>query len=238
MKPIIGITCLLRDLQLFESPEHCNVLPTCFIEAVTFAGGTPVLLSPQAANAAEYLPLLDGLLLSGGADVTPSLYGQAPHTKTTGCIPERDGFEVELARAVLAKNIPVLGICRGAQVLNVALGGTLIQDIPECVPGAISHLQDDLDHEPSHDVSLNTSGLLTEIFISTEIRVNSFHHQAVEKPGDGLQVVALSRDGVIEAVEGTRWKWVVGVQWHPEYMFSTDEKQMRLFKSFVAAATR
>ncbi|KKM09608.1 hypothetical protein SY88_18330 [Clostridiales bacterium PH28_bin88] len=229
---------MLRDLQLFESPEHCNVLPTGFIEAVTFAGGTPVLLSPQAANAAEYLPLLDGLLLSGGADVTPSLYGQAPHTKTTGCIPERDGFEVELARAVLAKDIPVLGICRGAQVLNVALGGTLIQDIPECVPGAISHLQDALDHEPSHDVSLVASGLLAEVLASAEIPVNSFHHQAVDKPGEGLRVVARSRDGVIEAVEGTRWRWVVGVQWHPEYMFLSNEKQARLFKAFIAAATR
>ncbi len=208
--------------------------------AVAAAGGVCFGLAPGAAgDAEEILSNLDGLMLTGGSDVDPTLFGAERHpaVKEDEVFRDRDLFEIALCRSAVRRDLPLLAICRGVQVLNVALGGTLIQDIPSMVPGHPDHDAGGERHGHAHEVSLESGTRLFEILgRRAVVRVNSFHHQAVDRPGVGLVVSARStRDGIIEGVERPDRRFLIGVQWHPEGFFGHGDDFAGLFSAFVEA---
>ena len=216
-----------------------------YLHAITKARGLPSIVAPGFTNpleeahylAGEILDNCDGLLLSGGTDVDPVLFGEAPHTALGRVEPARDPFELELAREAVQRDLPVLGICRGLQVLNVALGGTLVQDIPSDVGGAVRHEAGDDRLEIAHDVVINHGSRLAALLGTTRAGVNSFHHQAAKTLGEGLIRSATSPDdGIIEGLEMIDRSFVVAVQWHPENFWRTSEAFDGLFAGFVEAA--
>lgn len=231
MKPLIGISCQQEEDRI--SVAHY------YGEAVLAAGGLPVLLPVTLDRQAieSYFKLLDGLLLSGGEDLDPSFYGEEPLRGLGTVCPERDVFELELCRLFLTSPKPILGICRGLQVLNVALGGTLFQDLRSQWPGSLEHHQKAPKNWATHKVTVEASSLLREILAVPEVRVNSFHHQSVKAVGRSLRAVAWARDGVVEGVERDGG-FVLGVQWHPERLWEKQEEQQRLFAAFVEEARR
>jgi putative glutamine amidotransferase len=237
--PVIGITCDLdlgtgREARTPGRPMH--VLYDDYVQAVVEAGGIPILL-PAPARGETVCPsaaILHGLLIPGSpADVDPALYGEEPHPRLGPVNPRRTQFEIALAQQALARGLPVFGICGGAQVLNVALGGSLYQDLAAQVPKAYKHTG---SPEPAHTVDIVPGSRLAAIMQMAESRVNSLHHQAIKVPGQGLRVSASARDGVIEAVEMPERPFVIGVQWHPEQLFTRDAAARRLFAAFVQAA--
>lgn len=238
MRPIVGITC--STLAATE-PDRAGMkrfaLPSFYVSRVVEAGGVPVVLpnvSPEEAP--EFVARIDALLLSGGADVDPHAYGAEPHPRLGEVDPVRDHFEIALVKAARAAGLPIFGVCRGMQVVNVAFGGTLIQDIPAQIPGAIRHDQTTVDlHHPSHSVSLVEGTQLRALVGSAHARVNSFHHQAVERIAEGFRVTARASDGVLEAMEHEQGPWFQCVQWHPERL-ADDPVTRALFQAFVAAA--
>ncbi|HXC92003.1 MAG TPA: gamma-glutamyl-gamma-aminobutyrate hydrolase family protein [Stellaceae bacterium] len=206
-----------------------------YCNAVRHAGGLPVLL-PHEPDAAElYLDSIDGLVVTGGGfDVDPALFGAASRHPTVTTKDRRTAFELAATRGALARGMPVLGICGGQQLLNVALGGTLVQHIPDEVPGALPHRQPNPRDEPGHDVRIVAGTLLHQIAGTGHLAVNSAHHQAVKDAGPGIVVDALASDGVVEGIEDPRRRFCLGVQWHPE--FEINEADRRIFRAFVAAA--
>jgi putative glutamine amidotransferase len=222
----------------------CSKLPD-YEEAVRRAGGEPRVLDRAADAPADVVRIIDGLLLTGGGDVDPALYGAAPHPSVRPAEPGRDAFEIELVRRVLEAGLPVFAICRGAQVLNVARGGTLLQDIPSEVSGELNHALAAPPHQPvemAHDVWVTPGSLLERLMHDRltdgeDLAVNSRHHQAPKAPGTGLLVTATAPDGVIEALEDPSMRFCLGVQWHPENFWRTGEFSA-LFEGFVAACRR
>jgi putative glutamine amidotransferase len=212
--------------------------------SVRKAGGEPWVLDPASDRQTDVVARAAGILLTGGGDVDPSLYGEAPHSTFAAAEPGRDGYEIELVRRALEADLPVFAICRGMQLLNVARGGTLVQDIPSQIPGAVKHKPEAAD-QPStlaHDVWLEQGSLLETLMRDSlseveSCRVNSRHHQAIKAVGDGLVTVATAPDGVIEAVEDRTRRFCLGVQWHPENFYRTGEFRA-LFEGFLKAATR
>ncbi len=205
-------------------------------EAIRRAGAVPVVIPPMDHGAIE--ALLDGLwglCLSGGPDLEPASYGAAAHPALGPTEPELDRFEIALVRAAEARDMPVLAICRGLQVLNVARGGTLTQDLPTERPSEIEHRQPEAASTPTHDVSLEAGSRAAECLGLTAPRVNSFHHQAVDVLGRGLRAVGWAPDGVLEAMEATDRTFTVAVQWHAESMTRSPE-QDRLLTAFADAA--
>jgi len=208
--------------------------PRDYEAAVRRAGATPRPLAVDEPSA-SVLDGVDGLLLTGGDDVNPALYGEAPHATYDVSEPGRDAFEIDLVRRALATDLPVLAICRGLQVLNVALGGTLIQDIPSEPAMLLAHDAEGLPTTLAHTVAVTPGSSLAALVGPDDTRaVNSRHHQAVRALGEGLVVTATSPDGVIEAAELPAARFCVGVQWHPENFHSTGEFD-RLFEGFVDA---
>jgi putative glutamine amidotransferase len=208
-----------------------------YVEAIFCSGGLPVLLpsSRDEESRTAYVAALHGLVIPGSpADIDPACYGEEPHVRLGPVNLLRTECELRLARLALRHELPVFGICGGAQVLNVALGGSLYQDIPAQIPKAHKHSG---ASEPAHTVEIAPGTHLASIVGTHELRVNSLHHQAVKVPGQGLVVSASARDGVIEAVESPDRPFVIGVQWHPERLFTEDEAARRLFTAFVQAAT-
>jgi putative glutamine amidotransferase len=208
-------------------------------EAVRRAGGEVRILDYATDSPAIIVSEVDGILLPGGDDVQPSLYGAAAHATFEAAEPGRDAYELELARRAADADVPVFAICRGIQVLNVSRGGTLVQDIPSQRPEAIAHEVRDTPHTIAHDVWI-TEGSLLHALLRDRIDgdacpVNSRHHQAVETVGEGLVVSATAPDGVVEAVEDPSKQFCVGVQWHPENFYRTGEFRA-LFEAFVTAA--
>jgi putative glutamine amidotransferase len=241
MTPVIGITPSSQVEKLAHGTFLRYVLSAPYVRAIEAAGGLPIVLPPQRDTSALF-DLIDGLLLSGGPDIEPSRYGDAwVHDATYGIDPERDQFELDLFDAAIARGIPVFGICRGIQVINVALGGTLIQDVASQHAGAaeIGHRQHErglVDHAVGHNVSAPEPGLLP-IFSGDGLGVNSFHHQAILELAPDLAPVAWSPDGLVEAVVRPGNCTVFGVQWHPELMFERHTEHLRPFQYLVAAAT-
>jgi len=243
MKPIIGITpsAQLDTLAHGTFLRYCMSAP--YVRAMETAGGVPVILPPQRDAIAELMAVIDGLLLSGGPDVDPVRYGDNyVHPATYGIDPDRDQFEIDLFDAALQREIPVFGICRGIQVMNVALGGTLIQDVRTEHPGAadVGHRQHERGLEVSavgHEVSAVASTPLP-IFGNNDLGVNSFHHQAIRDLAPDLMPVAYSPDQLVEAVVMRGNPEVFGVQWHPELMFERDEAHLRPFARLVEAAAK
>lgn len=192
------------------------------------------------ARLRERLEQFDGLLIPGGHDIDPSLYGGAPHPAVELVAPERDSLEMEAARIALERKIPTLGICRGIQVVNVAFGGTLYEDIDDQYepPNGLRlrHRQtpDHARSDPTHDVDLKRDANLVGVLGATSLKVNSLHHQAVRRVASDLEVVATARDGIVEALESRGdHPFYVAVQWHPEEMVGRDEPSRRLFRAFV-----
>ena len=241
MKPIIGITpsSLTEKMPHGTFQRYCLSKP--YVRAVVAAGGIPLILPPQDDAVEEILDALDGLILSGGPDVEPARYGDsAVHPATYGIDPERDQFELDLFAGALRRGMPAFGICRGIQVINVALGGTLIQDVASDHPGAadVGHRQHERgleDFAVGHRVTTTEPELLP-IFEDVGLGVNSFHHQAIRDLAPGLVPVAYSPDGLIEAVTLADDSDVFGVQWHPELMFEADAAHLRPFQRLVSAA--
>jgi putative glutamine amidotransferase len=233
--PLIGITA-------GNDPEHPDfyVLRWDYVRSLELNGGVPVVLAPSGAVLhPALLSRLDGLMLTGGLDMQPSLYGQEPHPSVTRTSAERDEFELKLVREALGAGLPILAICRGQQVLNVALGGTLIQDLPSQVGTAVSH--DDkarLRTGIAHRVAIVPGSRLHALLGADTIEVNSFHHQAVATLGRGLVPTAFAPDGVVEGVELPGARFVVGVQWHPEAFWYERQRFGPLFHALVEGAAQ
>jgi putative glutamine amidotransferase len=240
MKPVIGITpspvkqsSAARELERYA-------IASCYVNAVIAAGGLPIILPPQDDNVDALLEIVDGVLFSGGADLDPSIYGDTEvHPKTYGVDPLRDRFELDLIKTTIERDIPSFCICRGIQVLNVACGGTLYQDVLDQYDGALPHRQQETghqNHQASHTVSVEPGSLLAHSYEQNSIPVNSYHHQAVRDVAPGLIVSAQSEDGLVEAVEMPGKSFVLGVQWHPEMLFEVHPVHLAPFKQLVAAA--
>jgi putative glutamine amidotransferase len=218
-----------------EPPRTELALGERYLDAIRAAGGMPVILAPVDTDAIHsLLDHLDGVCLSGGPDLDPAVYGVAAHAELGPTQPELDRFEVELARAAVGRGMPVLGLCRGMQVLNVALGGSLHQHLPDLGPG-LNHRQDRLTSEPSHRVTLERDSRLTKVIGRRYVEVNSFHHQAVHVLGRGLTVAGHAPDGVVEALEAPGRRFTFGVQWHAECLVARPE-HLALFRGLVRAA--
>ncbi|ADG81587.1 gamma-glutamyl-gamma-aminobutyrate hydrolase family protein [Thermincola potens] len=230
MKPVIGITCAE------ENGADRYFLARAYTEAVASAGGIPLLLPALCQqDCSLILAKTDGLILSGGPDVDPYFFGEEPEPGLAEITPDRDCFEITLTRLALEKGIPVFAICRGIQVLNVAAGGTVVQDISVEIHKPVKHSQQAPRWYPTHRVDLVPGTKLSSILNTPSIRVNSFHHQAVRAPAPGFLVTARSVDGVIEAIESTNHSFALGVQWHPECMTAKDIHARLLFAAFIAA---
>ncbi len=211
-----------------------------YMDAVQQAGGTPHLISPDLDQEAldALVACLDGILLAGGEDVDPVLYGQEPHPALGRVDRVRDDLELPLARLALDRGLPILGICRGIQVLNVATGGTLYQDLPSQRPGSLAHGCFQPHFPPdhlAHEVALVSGSLLARILGQEVLPVNSRHHQGVDRLGDGWQAVAHAPDGLVEAIEAPGHPFALGVQWHPENLLRLPAHGLRLFTALVAA---
>jgi putative glutamine amidotransferase len=239
--PLIGITG-----HVTETSAGYKVVAAgqAYVAAVQLAGGFPVLLPPvdHPAQIAETLSRVDGLLLTGGKDIDPAHYGEPRLNQRVVIAPDRDAFELPLTRHAVERNFPVLAICRGMQVLNVALGGTLWQDLPAQVPeSGLRHYQKEPRSETTHDVEVTRDSLLADLACArngTLLPANSFHHQATRNLAAGLVPVAYTADGLVEAVEMPDRDFVLGVQWHPEHLVFDHEGHRRLFEGLVQAASR
>jgi putative glutamine amidotransferase len=228
-RPLIGVTSYIEVTRYGVWETLSATLPQVYFDAILRAGGIPVLIPPVGDGHRELVRRLDGLVLSGGADVDPALYGREPHERTRNTRPGRDAFELSLLEQARAAKLPIFAVCRGMQLLNVALGGTLIQHLPDTL---------------GHDEHLPTPGIfgsqtvktlddsLVARIVGAEIAVHCHHHQAIDELGNGLRATAWSANGVIEAVENDDETYLLGVQWHPE----EDMADTRLFAALVDAA--
>ncbi|AEF93349.1 peptidase C26 [Desulfotomaculum nigrificans CO-1-SRB] len=231
MAPIIGIT------SSYDQEAGQIFLPRYYIDAVAAAGGVPMVLSGvlSATMVDQILDSIDGLLLSGGVDVDPLLFGEEPEPGMGDICPERDQFELSLSRRALTMDMPLFGICRGIQVLNIAAGGTVLQDISTAVQNPLKHHQRAPRWYGTHTIKTLPGSKLAAI-LGGQMAVNSFHHQAVGRVAEGFKVTAWSADGVVEGIESIEHKFVLGLQCHPECMWEHDQRIFGLFKAFIAAA--
>jgi putative glutamine amidotransferase len=228
MRPIVGITSYAEEVTWGAWVEPSAVVPLAYVRAIERAGGRPLVVPPSEDGVEETLGVLDGIVFSGGSDLHPELYDADPHPETTDVREERDRAELALLSAALVRDMPVLAVCRGSQVLNVARGGDLVQHLPEIVgherhkhkPGEFS------DHEVRLDVETRVGGLLGE-----RAPVKSHHHQGFGRIGEGLREVGWADDGTVEALEDPSKRFVVGVLWHPE-----EGEDRALFEALVEQA--
>lgn len=228
---MIGISSYLETASWGVWERPAALIPQSYVDCVVQAGGVPVLLPPQALGAPELLELIDGLLLAGGPDIDPARYGAPAHPRTGAPHGARDSWEFDLVRTALERDVPVLGVCRGMQLLNVALGGELVQHLPD-VLGDQSH-QIAPAVFTARPVRIRASSRLAGI-LGGEAQVQCYHHQAVSRLGEGLLPSAWSADECVEAVELPDRRFAVGVQWHPEQ----DDSDLRLFEAFVKESRR
>lgn len=229
-KPVIGITCSFN----FEKKRF--FVNKAYTKAISKTGGIPVVLpimNDFAEKLGSILKKTDGLLLSGGTDIDPNLFGEEPAVEINRVDPERDSFELALTRRSLKQHLPVLAICRGIQVLNVAAGGSLYQDIGKQVKDSIKHSQDAPRWHPTHQIEIEKNSLLFDIIPHNSIKVNSMHHQSIKNIGSEFKVVARGQDGIIEAIESKNSSFQLGIQWHPEEMVDRDANAPALFERLI-----
>ena len=226
-RPVVGITTYVEPASWGHWQLDAALIPYMYVQAIERAGGTPLLVPPVEDGVEEILDALDGLLLSGGADLDPESYGAEPHPETSGTRPARDRAELTLLEGALARDLPVLAVCRGSQVLNVARGGDLVQHLPDVVGGEQHREVSGVFSE--HPVRVDPSSKLGAV----DGPVMSHHHQGFGRLGEGLREVAWADDGTIEAVEDPDRRFTVGVLWHPEA-----GEDARLFEALVAEAAR
>ncbi|MCX6360112.1 MAG: gamma-glutamyl-gamma-aminobutyrate hydrolase family protein [Armatimonadetes bacterium] len=229
-QPLIGISCSVFANDGGEPAG--DRLVWAYARAVIAAGGTPVLLPNLTTNIEALLERLDGLLLAGGEDICPERYGEAKRHPKVVVTPARDDLEIPLARLAVQRGLPVLGICRGIQLLNVALGGTLYQDLPDQRPSCVVHRQTDARHLGTHGLTAEPGTHLAVLVGPEPLRVNTFHHQAVRDVAPGLVISARAEDGLVEALETADGR-VVAVQYHPEDMAPVCPRSAALFAGFV-----
>lgn len=230
-KPLIGIAP-------GYSGSMTSTLSRSYTDAVLRAGGIPVIL-PQVDNpaaAAEMVSRFDGIMLTGGLDLDPAYYGESVMNETVEIDAHRDTIDILYARAAMDAKVPVLAICRGEQLLNVVLGGSLYQDLPTQKPGDIAHRQKTDSKYPTHNINVVEGSKLYQIMGKKTLEVNTLHHQAVKTPSDKVIVTAYSPDGIVEAYEGAdKNQWLVAVQFHPEMLVRADDSWLALFEAFVKA---
>ena len=239
-KPIIGISSsvIVDEAGSFAGYKRAYVNKD-YVDAVIRAGGVPLIIpfSTDKEVIISQAQLIDGLILSGGHDISPYNYGQEPSQKIGETFPERDTYEIILLEESKKRNIPILGICRGFQLINVAAGGTLYQDL-SLIPGNIlKHNQVSNPTLKTHKVEIKENSFISSIF-GKETMVNSFHHQVINKVANDFIVVAKASDGVVEAIEHKTYKFLVAVQWHPEMLAVNCEKARELFSKFVEEAKK
>jgi putative glutamine amidotransferase len=221
-----------------EPPQHEMALGLKYLKALEAAGAIPLVVPPLTTPLVHaLLDRVDGLCLSGGPDLDPSTYEERRQERTGPIEPELDEFEVALAAAADERGMPILAICRGLQVLNVARGGALHQHLPDIVGDEINHRQTEPGNQPTHAVSLDPSSRIVAILGRDQAEVNSFHHQAISRLGRGLVITGHAPDGTIESVEASDRQFVVGVQWHAETLVDRPE-QAALFRAFIDEARR
>ena len=228
--PLIGITTYAPNEKLEVT------LPINYIEAVRRAGGIPLLIAPGESQIDELLSRVDAMILAGGGDICPSCYGGETHESVYMIDPARDRMELELAKQIIRRDLPTLAICRGFQIVNVALGGTLHPHLPDVVGESVLHRAPPREPIP-HPVSVEADSQIAATMESCDVDPMSWHHQAVKDVGEQLTIVAHAADGVIEAAELRSHRWLRCVQWHPEITAETDATQQRLFDALVHAAT-
>lgn len=239
MRPLIAICCS------YASPEGSaasgtDTVPHAYGRCVTQSGGVPVLVPcmEEPAVVGDLLDRVEGIIITGGVDVDPALYGQEPLRALGKISPERDAQDRAIMEWVLERpEVPVLGICRGIQAMNVFAGGSLHQDIPSCTGSRLQHSQQAPAWYGTHEVEIQPDCELWRALGATTIRANSFHHQAVDAVAPGFRVVARASDGVVEAIEREHARFCLGVQFHPELMAERSEPMMGLFRHLVAAAS-
>lgn len=232
-KPLIGITCRYNE-EALEVGQPAN-----YMESVSKLGAIPILLycTEDESLLKEWANLCDGLMLSGGPDINPEIYGEKPHEKCNNIAPSRDKTESRLFKLFREQNKPVFAICRGAQLVNALMGGKLHQDIPSLINTEITHSIQRL--VPAwHNMKFLPNTKLFDIVGVEECTVNSYHHQCISEVAAGLKAVAFAPDGIIEAVESTDGGWILGVQWHPERTFNDDEISQKLFSAFVKECSK
>jgi putative glutamine amidotransferase len=235
-RPLVGLTTS-ASVDAYPERAYTNA---AYLRAVQDAGGIPILLPPQLTVLAreELWRRLDALVLTGGGDLDPARFGEPRHPTVYDVSTARDELEMDLTRRALAEEVPLLAICRGIQVLNVALGGTLYQDIPSDLRSPIDHTQKERRDQPTHAVKMQEGSRLAKILGRLEIDVNSFHHQAIKDLGSRLTAVGVAPDGVIEAVEVADHPFAVAVQWHPEDLVAHDAAARGVFRAVVEATGR
>lgn len=231
MKPLIGLIPLVDDER-----ESLWMLPG-YMDGIRTSGGLPIML-PLTDHPAEILQLLgtcNGFLFTGGHDVSPEIYGETRRKECGICSPQRDRMELLLLEYAMKKNKPILGICRGIQLINAALGGTLWQDLPTEHPSKTQHHQHPPYDQPIHEVILCPNTPLADLLGRSSLSVNSYHHQAIRDLAQALRPMAIAPDGLVEAVWHPESTFLWAVQWHPEFAYKTDEASQAIFKAFVRA---
>jgi putative glutamine amidotransferase len=240
-EPVIGVPGYWHKSDAILG-QQATAVPDSYIRALIKVNAIPLIVPVIQSRKIlkKYFQMCDGLLLIGGPDVDPVHYHQSKHPALRKVTPARDDMEMQVSQWALKADLPIMAICRGIQVLNVAAGGTLWQDIAAQQSKAIKH-----DYYPdypkdflAHTVKLRQDSRLAGIVGDDEVLVNSLHHQAIDKLGQGLRVVANAPDGIIEAVEGIDATWIVGVQWHPEWLIQSDQRMLNLFKAFRDSCSR
>jgi len=240
MKPVIGVSASLSlagdEKRSFAKSATLQYVPDHYCRFVELGGGLPILIPilEDVSRAAEIVEHLDGLIVTGGVDVDPSLYHEV-NTRSMGVYLPRDNFEIALVNAARNQAKALLGICRGIQILNVAFGGSLYQDVPTQIENALTHHDWEAGKDAYHSILFTRQSPLSDLFASEEVQVNSSHHQSLKKVGKGLEILAAANDGVIEAVSCPADRFTYGVQWHPERMTS-DVKQVELARWFISNA--
>jgi putative glutamine amidotransferase len=240
--PLIGIPCR-HDISSNYPQNPINAQSEAYMSALAEAGGLPFLIPLNLETSAlrRLYDLADGILLTGGGDITPSLFQQAPHPSLSDVQPDRDELEMTLSRWAVADGKPLLGICRGIQVMAIAAGGTLCQDLPSEMPEATLHYYGYLDDERIaydkliHEVELTSSCRLAHVLRTRQLWVNSLHHQAVRSVPEPVQIVGRSSDGVVEVIELPGHPFFIGLQWHPEVLVAEHESARQIFRAFVEA---
>lgn len=236
MAPIIGITCA----HSVETSGRFYV-NEAYVRSIEVAGAVPLLIPAMRTpeNVISLLERVGGVLLPGGIDVDPMYFGEEPISALGNIDPDWDELELTVARTALEWDMPILGICRGIQLINIAAGGTIYQDIPTQIKGQVlQHAQKAPCWHPTHEITIESGSMMEQMLGTDRVRVNSFHHQAVKMPAPGFRVTAKTKDGVIEAIESRNHTFACGVQWHPEHMVDRYVEQLGIFRYFVQAAER
>lgn len=235
MAPVIGMTAFFND-----DNGRVHKINTSFVEAILKNGGIPLIIPviSDRSGIAAMVERIDGLLVPGGQDVAPHLYGEEPCPQVSFARAQDDLFEMELIRQMKEAGKPILGICRGEQIINVTFGGTLYQDIPTMIKSTINHVQSlKIRSEPMHFAQIAADSHLAKLLGVTKVHINTYHHQAVKDVAEGFRAVGVAKDGIIEAIESEDGS-IIGVQWHPELMLEGAAEFKRLFEGFIALCSK